>query len=80
MFAQCADPKALEGLSWLMCYLTSGKHLLFYASFGTVLLLLAVTGMFVLKGKKGLTGRGKWFVLAGLAVPVAFLIVLRYLP
>ena len=43
MFAQCADPKALEGLSWLMCYLTSGKHLLFYASFGTVLLLLAVT-------------------------------------
>ncbi len=43
MFAQCADPKALEGLSWLMCYLTSGKHLLFYASFGTVRLLLAVT-------------------------------------
>lgn len=26
-----------------MCYLTSGKHMLFYASFGTVLLLLAVT-------------------------------------
>lgn len=26
-----------------MCYLTSGKHLLFYASFGTVLLLLAIT-------------------------------------
>ena len=43
MFAQCADPKALEGLNWLMCYLTSGKHLLFYASFGTVLMLLAVT-------------------------------------
>ena len=43
MFASCADPKSLEGLAWLMCYLTSGKHLLFYASFGTVLLLLAVT-------------------------------------
>ena len=26
-----------------MCYLTSGTHLLFYASFGTVLLLLAIT-------------------------------------
>ena len=26
-----------------MCYLTSGKHMLFYASFGTVLLLLAIT-------------------------------------
>ena len=43
MFANCADPKSLEGLAWLACYLTSGKHLLFYASFGTVLLLLAVT-------------------------------------
>ena len=27
----------------MLCYLTSGKHMLFYASFGTVLLLLAVT-------------------------------------
>lgn len=43
MFLQCTDPKALEGLAWLMCYLTSGKHLLFYLSFGTVLLLLAIT-------------------------------------
>jgi len=43
-----------------------------------LLLLLAVTGMFVLRGRKGLTGRGKWFVLAGLVIPVAFLIVLRY--
>ncbi|OCX62845.1 ABC transporter permease [Thioclava sp. SK-1] len=43
MFASCADPKALEGLSWLICYLTTGKHMLFYASFGTVLLLMLVT-------------------------------------
>ena len=43
MFAQCADPRALEGLAWLMCYLTSGTHMLFYTSFGTVLLLLVVT-------------------------------------
>ena len=46
-----------------------------YAGF---LLLLAVTGMFVLKGKKGFAGRGKWFVLAGLILPVAFLILFRY--
>jgi polar amino acid transport system permease protein len=39
----CSDPSALQGLSWLLCYLTTGKHLGFYASFGTVLLLLAVT-------------------------------------
>lgn len=43
MFASCSDPQGLEGLSWLACYLTSGKHMLFYSSFGTVLLLLAVT-------------------------------------
>ena len=43
MFEYCADPKSLEGLTWLSCYLTSGTHMRFYASFGTVLLLLAVT-------------------------------------
>ena len=43
MFASCADPKTLEGLAWLICYLGSGKHVLFYLSFGTVLLLLAIT-------------------------------------
>ncbi|NCO22658.1 MAG: ABC transporter permease subunit [Rhodobacterales bacterium] len=39
----CADPKTLESLHWLACYLTTGKHMAFYSSFGTVLLLLAVT-------------------------------------
>jgi len=43
MFAFCADPDALQGAAWLACYLTTGTHLAFYASFGTVLLLLAVT-------------------------------------
>jgi polar amino acid transport system permease protein len=43
MFASCADPKTLEGLAWLMCYLSSGKHVLFYLSFGTVMLLLLIT-------------------------------------
>jgi hypothetical protein len=52
----------------------------FADAYAVLLLLLAVTGMFVLKGKKGLSGRGKWFVAAGLVLPVVFLIVLRYLP
>lgn len=43
MFAQCADPSALSGLGWMLCYLTSGKHMLFYYSFATVLVLLAIT-------------------------------------
>ena len=43
MFAACADPSGLGTLAWFACYLTSGAHLAFYASFGTVLVLLAVT-------------------------------------
>lgn len=43
MFDYCADPGTLQGLTWLSCYLTNGKHLLFYQSFGVVLLLLVVT-------------------------------------
>jgi len=43
MFSYCTDPSALEGLTWLSCYLTTGKHAGFYISFGTVLLLLAIT-------------------------------------
>ena len=45
--------------------------------YAVLLLTLAATGMFVLKGKKGLAGRGKWFVIAGLILPVLFLILLR---
>ena len=43
MFAFCAEPATLAGLEWLSCYLTTKKHLSFYASFGTVLLLIALT-------------------------------------
>ena len=43
IFSYCVDPKSLEGLSWLACYLTNGKHLTAYLSFGTVMLLLAIT-------------------------------------
>ena len=49
MFEACADPKSIEGLTWLTCYLTSGKHLDFYWSFVTVLLLLAVTAPAAIK-------------------------------
>ena len=43
MFSYCAEPKTLEGIQWLTCYLTTGKHMAFYSSFGTVMLLLAIT-------------------------------------
>lgn len=43
MFSFCSDPDTLEGAAWWACYLTTRKHLLFYSSFGTVLLLLVIT-------------------------------------
>jgi polar amino acid transport system permease protein len=43
MFEFCADPKSIEGLTWAVCYLTSGKHIDFYWSFATVLALLVIT-------------------------------------
>jgi len=42
MFAFCADPGLLPEWQWFVCYLSSGTHLAFYASFGTVVLLLAL--------------------------------------
>lgn len=43
MFAYCSEPDLLNGLAWLSCYLTTGKHMAIYWSVGTVLLLLAIT-------------------------------------
>ena len=43
MMPVCTDPATLEGLKWLACYLTTGKHLLFYQSFLVVLGLMLVT-------------------------------------
>ena len=41
--------------------------------FAVALIFLALTGMTMMKGDRGLFGRGKYFVLAGLAVPVGFI-------
>lgn len=43
MFEFCTDPDSLGTMSWMACYLTTGKHFLFYQSFVVVLVLLAIT-------------------------------------
>lgn len=35
--------------------------------------ILAITGLFVLRGKKGITGRGAWLSITGLLIPLFFL-------
>jgi len=47
-------------------------------AFAVLLIMLAATGLFILKGKNGLGGRGKWFVTAGLLLPAGF-VVLYYM-
>lgn len=43
--------------------------------FALTLILLSVTGLFVLRGKYGLAKRGGWLVLAGLIPPVLALLI-----
>ena len=42
--------------------------------FAVGLILLAFTGLFVLRGKNGLKKRGVWFVLVGIIIPLVFLL------
>lgn len=44
-------------------------------AFAVLLAGLAISGVLLLPGRTGLAGRGKWFLAAGTAVPVAFVIV-----
>lgn len=39
------------------------------------LLFLAIGGLFIIKGKKGITGRGLWLTAAGVIIPILFLIL-----
>ena len=43
--------------------------------FALSLIFMGISGLFMLKGPAGLTGRGKWFAAFGTAVPVVYWIV-----
>jgi hypothetical protein len=45
-------------------------------AFALSLVLLAATGLFMMKGKHGITGRGAWLTGLGILLPVAILLVL----
>ncbi len=64
---------ALRAANWL--HLNRGKKAWtwFADGYAGALLLLAVSGMFMIPGKKGLVGRGAVLVLAGIAIPLAYL-------
>ncbi len=41
--------------------------------YGGGLVILAITGLFILRGKNGITGRGAWLTGAGILIPLIFL-------
>lgn len=43
--------------------------------FAVMLITICLTGLFVMKGKYGITGRGKWLIAAGFLPPVAAIIL-----
>ena len=40
--------------------------------FAGALIFLAISGVFIVKGKRGLDGSGKWYLIAGILIPVLF--------
>lgn len=47
-----------------------GWWLAFSDVFAVALMVIAITGLIMLRGSKGFLGRGKWFVGAGVVVPL----------
>jgi hypothetical protein len=62
----------LRAANWL--HLNRGKKSWTYIAdaYAAGLLLLAISGLFMIPGRKGLLGRGAAFVLLGIAIPVAY--------
>jgi hypothetical protein len=42
--------------------------------FAVALAVLAVSGLFMIRGRKGITGRGAWLTAAGVLIPLVFLL------
>ncbi len=55
-------------------HLNGPKHAWTYIAdlYALALILLAVTGLFVLKGRLGISGRGGWHTAAGTLIPVGY--------
>ncbi len=43
--------------------------------FALSLIILAISGLFILKGKKGIKGRGAWLTIAGILIPLIMLLL-----
>ncbi len=46
--------------------------------FSGALILIAISGLFILKGKKGITKRGAWLTVLGILIPIIYLLIFYY--
>jgi len=46
--------------------------------FAGALIILAITGLFLVRGKKGISGRGAWMTLLGIIIPIILLFIYFY--
>jgi len=46
--------------------------------FSGALIIIALSGLFIIKGKKGITRRGAWLTVFGIVLPLIFLILFYY--
>ncbi|HEY8086790.1 MAG TPA: PepSY-associated TM helix domain-containing protein [Polyangiaceae bacterium] len=67
----------VRAANWL--HLNRGKKAWTYFadSYAAGLLFLATSGLFMIAGKKGLWGRGVFFVAAGVAIPLVYLALVK---
>lgn len=58
-------------------HLNHGKGLWTWIAdlYAVALLVLALTGIFIVPGRKGLGGRGRWLLAAGILLPVLYLVL-----
>lgn len=47
----------------------------FSDAFAVAMIILAITGLFMIRGRKGITGRGAWLTAVGILIPVIFLLL-----
>ena len=47
----------------------------FSDAFAAAMVFLAVTGLFMISGRKGITGRGAWLTTLGIIIPAIFLLL-----
>lgn len=69
------DRKVIKEMNYLHLNLPRNVWTWVADIYAIALLLLAITGLFVLKGKNGIKGRGAWLTIAGVIIPIVFALI-----